>query len=163
MLLAAILQKTTGKPLTDFAREALFDPLGITDFQWTRMAPSGEIAAAAGLRLRPRDMAKIGQLLLDDGVWKGSRIVSKAWLQDSVRPRFLGWESNRYGFFWWSGQTKVGEKKFSWVAGWGYGGQRVFIVPEAGVVVAMNAGLYANDDIAVPVRILQLVLAAVRD
>ena len=83
MLLSAVLQKATGRSLPDFAREALFEPLGVKDFYWTSLKASGELAGHAGLRLRPRDMAKIGQLLLNEGVWNGRRIVSKEWLDES--------------------------------------------------------------------------------
>jgi CubicO group peptidase (beta-lactamase class C family) len=164
MLLSAVLQKVTGKELPDFAREALFEPLGITDFYWTTVAPSGEAAAGAGLRLRPRDMAKVGQLLLNRGVWNGRRVVSTDWLDASVQQLYRGWLGNGYGLHWWIGQSRVGERDFSWIAGWGYGGQRVFVVPEADVVVAINAGLYEADDPFVPLSILEeFVLAAVRD
>ena len=78
-LLGAILQKVTQKNLAELAREALFEPLGITDFEWVKM-PNGEVAAASGLRLRPRDMAKLGQLVLLRGNWKGKQIVSTQWL-----------------------------------------------------------------------------------
>jgi CubicO group peptidase (beta-lactamase class C family) len=74
VLLGAIVQKVTGKLLVDFAREVLFEPLGITDFDWVRM-PNGAIAAASGLRLRSRDMAKFGQLMLSRGKWRGKQIV----------------------------------------------------------------------------------------
>ena len=76
MLLAAVLQKVTGKRLTDFAKEALFDPLGIKEFEWITVQPSDEPAAGGGLRLRPRDMAKIGQLVMNKGEWNGQSVVS---------------------------------------------------------------------------------------
>jgi CubicO group peptidase (beta-lactamase class C family) len=62
--------------------------LGNTDFEWVKM-PYGQIAAASGLRMRSRDMAKIGQLLLSRGEWQGKRIVSAKWLEESLKPRFL--------------------------------------------------------------------------
>jgi CubicO group peptidase (beta-lactamase class C family) len=85
MLLSAILQQATGQPLLDFAREALFEPLGITDVDWFSLTDSGETAAFAGLRLRPRDMARVGQLVLDGGVWNGQRVVSQAWVAEAPR------------------------------------------------------------------------------
>jgi CubicO group peptidase (beta-lactamase class C family) len=62
--------------------------------------PYGEIAAASGLRLRLRDMAKIGQLVLSRGEWKGKRIVSAKWLEESLKPRFLTEPTYHYGYQW---------------------------------------------------------------
>ena len=75
----------TGKWLAEFAREALFEPLGITQFEWLKMPANGEAEAASGLRLRPRDMAKVGKLVLNKGMWNGRRVISEAWIED--RPR----------------------------------------------------------------------------
>jgi CubicO group peptidase (beta-lactamase class C family) len=91
MLLAEVLHRTTGKRLTDFAKEALFDPLDIKEFEWITVEPSGETAADTGLRLRPRDMAKIGQLVLNKGEWKGQSVVSADWIEDALTPRYQGW------------------------------------------------------------------------
>lgn len=83
---------------------------------------------------------------------------------ESVQPLYpVTWNSNRYGFQWWVGKSRVGERTFSWIAGWGLGGQRVFVVPESHLVVAVNAGLYEHDILSIPVGILNDVLAAVRD
>jgi len=144
-LLAGVLQRATGRPLADFAREALFEPLGITAFEWVSMPASGDAAAASGLRLRPRDMAKIGQLMLDKGTWNGRRIVSEAWIEDSTEARFEGWYPHRYGYQWWISQSRIGERDIAWIAGWGLGGQRIYIVPDDDLVVVVTAGLYASD------------------
>nr|WP_246754408.1 serine hydrolase domain-containing protein [Bradyrhizobium diazoefficiens] len=67
-LLGAIIARRSGQSLDKFAREALFGPLDITDFEW-QTYPNGKLSAASGLRLRPRDATKIGQLMLNRGVW----------------------------------------------------------------------------------------------
>jgi len=164
MLLGAVLQKVTGKSLTEFAKDALFDPLGITSFYWTRVSPSGEPSAGAGLRLRPRDMAKIGQLLINKGVWNGHRVVSQEWIDQSTQPRYpVTWNSNRYGFHWWVGSSNAGKRTVQWVAGWGFGGQRVFVIPDLELVVAINAGLYESGaQSIVPLSILGMVLDAIQ-
>jgi len=144
MLLGAILQKVARKSLPDYASEVLFAPLGITAFEWTRVAPSNEPAAGGGLRLRPRDMAKIGQLILNKGLWNGERVVSEQWIKDSIRPLYAGW-GNDHGYQWWTGVSKVGDRSFRWIAAWGLGGQRIFIVPEADLVVAITAGNYGSN------------------
>ena len=91
-----------------------------------------------GLRLRPRDMAKLGQLYLDNGKWQGRQVVSTAWLQESAKPRL----SSSYGYQWWTGLSVVGEKVVERIEARGWGGQRIFIVPSSDLVVVVTAGLY---------------------
>jgi len=67
-LIARLISQGSGQSIVDFARERLFAPLGIYDFEWTADR-RGEPIAASGLRLRPRDLAKIGQLILNGGAW----------------------------------------------------------------------------------------------
>jgi CubicO group peptidase (beta-lactamase class C family) len=142
-LLAAIVENVTGKPLFDFARESLFTPLGITDFEW-RYMPNGQPAAASGLRLRPRDLAKVGQLFLNEGSWNGKQVVSTTWLRESIEPRFTVWTGNRYGYQWWLGRSSVKGRFIDWTAGFGLGGQRLFILPTYDAVVVITAGLYKS-------------------
>ncbi len=141
-LLAGVLQRSTGKWLTDFAREELFEPLGIRQFEWLKMRANGDVAAAYGLRLRPRDMAKIGELVLAKGMWNGRRIVSEAWIAESTRPRTDVAHPLRYGYHWWTDEGEIAGHKISWVAAQGLGGQRIYIVPAFGLVVVITAGLY---------------------
>ena len=166
-LLAGVLQRAAGKWLADFAKEALFEPLGITRFEWMKMPANGEVEAASGLRLRPRDMARIGELVLDKGMWKGRRIVSEGWIQESTRGHMEHIDkvdSLRYGYQWWGDEGKVGDREISWVAAMGFGGQRIYIVPAFGLVVVITAGLYAGssqDQVSFDI-FNQYVLAAIR-
>jgi CubicO group peptidase (beta-lactamase class C family) len=80
-LLGLILKKVAKQPIDQFARQALFEPLGIRHWEWAQFA-NGNPVASAGLRLRPRDLAKIGQLVLDHGTWHGRQIVSADWIRD---------------------------------------------------------------------------------
>jgi CubicO group peptidase (beta-lactamase class C family) len=154
MLLAAVLQKVTGKPWTDFAKEALFDPLGIKEFDWITVKPSNETAAGSGLRLRPRDMAKIGQLVLNKGDWNGQSVVSAGWIEDALTPRYQAWGKG-YGYQWWRGVSDIGGKSYDWIAAWGLGGQRIFIVPDLDLVVAITAGMYQSDPQELPTNIFE--------
>ena len=145
-LLAGVLQKATGEPLAEFAKEALFEPLGITQFVWANSPASGEVLASWGLRLRPRDMAKIGELVLRKGMWNGRRVVSEAWIGESTQARPAGsyatdWNP-LYGYQWWMGNSAVGDHAISWIAGGGLGGQRIYIAPAYDLVVVITAGLY---------------------
>jgi CubicO group peptidase (beta-lactamase class C family) len=147
-LLGNIIERASGKPLDAFAREFLFNPLGVTDFEWKAYAKNGKIAAAAGLRLRPRDAAKIGQLMLSDGVWNGRQVVPPDWTRQSVIPRFqaIGYFGGTlfYGYQWWLGRSLAEGKEVRWIAAFGWGGQRIFVVPELDMVVMMTSGLYGK-------------------
>jgi CubicO group peptidase (beta-lactamase class C family) len=164
-LLAAALAKGTGKRLDDYAREKLFGPLGITDFEWVEMPTSREPAAASGLRLRPRDAAKLGQLMLDDGVWNDKHVLPRGWTGDSMKPRVTGEGVYYYGYQWWLGRTLLSDKSVHWAAGVGFGGQRLYVVPDLDLVVMINAGHYGGPlQGLIPLGILnRVVLPAVKD
>jgi len=144
-LLGDIVQKAAGRPLTAFAKEALFAPLGITDWEW-RQLPKGIPDSAGGLRLRPRDLVKIGQLVLNHGVWHGRRIVSAAWTRQMTAPHSPpGWLSgiaDAYGYLWWLGHASLDNRDIRWVGGIGHGGQRLYVVPSLALVVVVAAGNY---------------------
>lgn len=107
-LLVAIIEQKTGKSFREFAREVLFDPLGITNFEWRGSwywQPKGRTGAAWGLRMRARDLAKIGSLVLHNGVWNNQRIVSSKWIQLSIKRHVKesiqgARGSYGYGFQW---------------------------------------------------------------
>lgn len=141
-LLSAVVRKVAGRPLDEFAREALFEPLGITQVEWTRVR--GDSDAGGGLRLRPRDMAKIGQLVLAGGSWNGRQLVSKAWVDASMTPRLEATGPYFYGYLWWLGRSLVNEREVHWAGALGRGGQSIRIVPELGLVVVVTAGYYQD-------------------
>jgi CubicO group peptidase (beta-lactamase class C family) len=146
-LLGNIVERTSGMPLEAFAREFFFNPLGVNDFEW-KTYKNGKIAAAAGLRLRPRDAAKIGQLLLSDGAWNGRQVIPPDWIMQSVIPRFqaVGYFGGTlfYGYQWWMGRSLSQAKEVRWVAAFGWGGQRIFVIPELDMVVMMTSGLFGR-------------------
>jgi len=84
-LLGRIITKGTGKKLDGFAREALFEPLGIRAFEWIENR-NGDAIAASGLRITPRDLARIGVMILNDGRHEGRQIVPEAWLKTAFKP-----------------------------------------------------------------------------
>ncbi len=146
-LLGAVIERTSGMPLEAFAREFFFNPLGVSDFEW-KTYKNGKIAAAAGLRLRPRDAAKIGQLLLSDGAWNGRQVIPPDWIMQSVIPRFqaVGYFGGTlfYGYQWWMGRSLSQGKEVRWIAAFGWGGQRIFVIPEFDMVVMMTSGLFGR-------------------
>lgn len=145
-LLGNILERVSGKPLEAFAREVLFQPLGISDVEWMNYPKNKKVAPAVGLRLRPRDAAKIGQLVLSRGSWGGKQVVAADWIEQSIKPRFqaIGYFSGLffYGQQWWLGRSISGDTEVKWIAAMGAGGQRIFIVPDRDLVVMTTSGLY---------------------
>ena len=164
-LLAAMLTKTTGQRLDDYARAKLFGPLGITDVEWINLPITAEPAAASGLRLRPRDSAKLGQLLLADGQWNGKQVLPKGWAAESVKPAINGEGLYYYGYQWWLGRAFLRGRDLAWSAGFGYGGQRLYVLPALDLVVMINAGHYGGPlQGAIPFGIFtRLVLPATTD
>lgn len=148
-VLAAVLEASTKTPLRAYADEKLFAPLGITHYEW-RGDLRGMPAAASGLRLRARDMVKLGSLFLHDGRWNGQQIVPAHWVQRSTAASLLlrggrsAYGMHGYGFLWWHTcyQTALGTLEA--ITALGNGQQRIFILPQLDAVVALQAGRYSD-------------------
>jgi CubicO group peptidase (beta-lactamase class C family) len=97
-LLAGVVKVASGKRMDTYLRDEIFAPLGITDFSWT-LDRAGNPHAMSGLQIRARDLAKLGQLMLDGGVWQGKRILSKKWIDESTRAG--QWLNPSCGLLWW--------------------------------------------------------------
>jgi CubicO group peptidase (beta-lactamase class C family) len=141
-LVAAVLRKATGLPVEEFIRVNLFEPLGITRVEWERN--KGEADAGGGLHLRPRDMAKLGQLVLARGRWNDRQVVSKAWIETSTSPKLKATDNQSYGYLWWLGHARLNGRMVHWVGALGRGGQSIRIVPELDLVVVVTAGYYED-------------------
>lgn len=139
----AVVKKAAGKALDQFAKEVLFGPLGIDDWEWGTMV-NGDPGASWGLRLRLRDLAKIGQLVLDRGRWHGQRILPETWISIMTAPQIVR-PKTTYGFLWWLDREQVNGKEVDIISGYGWGGQSISVVPSLGLVVAVNAGIYDFD------------------
>ena len=164
IIISRLLSKATGQPLDTLARDWLFQPLGITDFEWRPIA-SGDPAAASGLRLRPRDTAKLGQLVLGHGAWHGKQLVPADWVAEATAPHIAARDLWFYGYQFWLGRSLVHDHEVEWAQGQGFGGQRLYIVPALDLVVLVHAGLYHSSiQGAVPLMVLnRFVLPAVKE
>jgi CubicO group peptidase (beta-lactamase class C family) len=141
-LVSAVIRKATGRTLDEFARATLFEPMGITGAEWIRV--KGDTDAGGGLRLRPRDMAKIGQLILAGGRWNDRQVVSKAWIDASMTSRMEATGLFFYGYLWWLGRSLLNGREVRWAGALGRGGQSIRIVPELDLVVVVTAGYYQD-------------------
>lgn len=131
-LLATIVEKSTGRDILSFARERLFAPLGITDVAW-KVDRAGNHAGGGGLQMKPRDLARLGELYLRGGVWEGRRIVPEDWVRESVQPRITVSEEARYGYHWWIPADGI-------YAARGFGDQTLWVVPNLEMVIVVTGG-----------------------
>ena len=138
-VMSAIIQKTSGLTLEEYAQHNLFSPLGITDFSW-QSDPQGITNGNNGLTLRPQDMAKLGYLYLHNGQWQGKQIVPAKWVQTSTtkhmetKDKMNAAEDDGYGYYWWI-------NSFGGYSAHGFGGQYIFILPKLDMVVVFTGGL----------------------
>jgi len=135
-LLSAILQESTGTNALVFAREHLFGPLGIHNIYWPS-SPLGITLGWGGMRMKPLDMAKIGFLYLNKGVWEGKQVVSSSWVEASTREHIKsGTLSDGYGYQWWVDED-------GYFMALGYSGQYIVVLPQQDMVVVFTSALHS--------------------
>ncbi|MBT3479681.1 MAG: serine hydrolase [Candidatus Marinimicrobia bacterium] len=135
-VLSYILTASTKESANSFGKKYLFPQLGITDYTWQDDA-YGISNGGFGLNMRLRDMAKLGQLFLQNGKSAGEEIISSGWVNKSsemIVP-FNANKSNGYGYLWW--MRMVNGEKMYYAAG--YGGQYIMVVPTRALVVAITS------------------------
>ncbi|WP_446937000.1 serine hydrolase domain-containing protein [Lysinibacillus fusiformis] len=152
-LLSAILTQSTGKTALAFANEYLFQPIGIKEIPNYPMTgygfddlfgknvkgwvhdPNGLSTGGWGLTMTTRDMARIGSLYMNKGLWNHQRILSKAWIQESIAGN-----SHHYGYLWWLRE----EEDFFSYAAVGDGGNIICCIPSLNTVVAISSLFMVN-------------------
>jgi CubicO group peptidase (beta-lactamase class C family) len=142
ILLGEIIRKSTGMYADKFAEKYFLGPLGISEYDWYRHG-DGTIQTGGGLRLRPRDMAKIGYMMLKNGNWKGKQIVSQKWAQESTKAQVSAGRYG-YGYQWWRGKTIENNQIIDSYWAWGLGGQFIFVFPAMDLVVVFNGKVWKN-------------------
>jgi CubicO group peptidase (beta-lactamase class C family) len=142
-LLGRLIERGANLSLLDFARTHLLSPLGIDASEWAAGA-DGIYSAASGLRLRPHDLAKIGRMILAGGKWQGREIVPSGWLRATFTPRITCFEDVVYGYHWYLRDATDGHgpRRFAM----GNGGQRLILIPERGLSIAILCGGYNQPD-----------------
>ena len=137
-LLSAIIHESTGIQTLAFAKKHLFDPLGIKDIEWGE-SPEGINNGFMGLKLQPKDMAKIGLLFLNKGKWEDQQIISAEWIEESTRPHIDGrWNNEHYGYQWWINQA-------GYYSAVGMFGQTIYVVPEKNLVAVFTSNIEGPD------------------
>jgi CubicO group peptidase (beta-lactamase class C family) len=145
MLVGAIIEETSGKKLSDFAKENLFSPLGIREYYWYT-APNGSTVPMGNLYLSTLDFAKLGQLVINKGRWQGKKIISSTWINEMLTKQLDidDGVANGYGYFWWRATKNVNSKKYGCIYASGNGGNVLFIVPSENLVVCLTSSAYGQ-------------------
>lgn len=135
-LLGAIVQSKTGVRADTYAQRHLFGPLGIRDFHW-KITPTGFPDGEGGLYLEAEQLAKIGLLYLNDGMWGAQRVLPPGWAREATsahaaRINGAGWS---YGYQWWR-PDRAGVEVW---AGMGFGGQYLIVLPAQRIIAVTNA------------------------
>ena len=141
ILLGEIIRDASGSRADDFANEYLFSPLGITDYEWEEL-PNGVLFTSGDMKLRPRDMAKLGDLYLHGGVWRGQQIISGEWVDVSTEFFINASPYWDYGYKWWLFTYEIESEQIESFMAQGWGGQYIIVIPSLDMVIATTAGYY---------------------
>ncbi len=150
LMLAAMIQQATGRTVEDFARENLFGPLGIENWSWP-LVHAGLTNTPTGLGMRRIDMARIGQLMLQQGRWGDLQLLLPGTVADMTRERIAGqgrYEGFSYAYQWWrftDGNPLIeGLARNDVFFAYGYEGQLLLVVPHLELVVVSTASLFGD-------------------
>lgn len=137
-MLSAIVQKVTGETVLDYLQPRLLKPLGIYDAVWG-MSPEGINLGAGGLVIKTEDLAKLGQLYLQGGLWEGEQLIPADWVSDATSKQITNGADNGnwswgYGYQFWRNPAPSGYRAD------GALGQFSFVLPEQDVVLAITGG-----------------------
>lgn len=139
-LISKVIEKKTGLKASEYAREKLFNPLGITDWIWEE-AHDETTYGAFSLFLKPRDLGKIGELLLQNGKYNNQAIVDSSYLLEATSIKVsTNFNSEPYGYYFWILPA------YDAYAALGHGGQFLFVAPQEKLVVVYTAWPYTSDD-----------------
>lgn len=142
VLTGDILDKKVPKGLEDYADKKLFQPLGITNYQW-QFTPQHKPSLAGGLRMRTLDFAKFGQLYKNNGIWNGQNVIDKNWVKKSFTNYFTdNQDFEGYGYLFWRKVYKVGNQNFEAYQSSGNGGNKIIIFTEIPIVIVITAKAY---------------------
>ena len=137
MLLSGIIKQTTGQTTEDYARDKLFEPLGIDTYSWQE-GPHDITNTGWGLFLTPRDMARFGHLYLMNGTWGEQQIIPRSWIDVLDTPASKLNASTGYTYQWWLMDSADAPQPLIPYAE-GYGGQFIFVIPALDMVVVSTA------------------------
>jgi len=142
VILCEIIERSVGIEADKYAKETLFKALGISQYKWSRRK-NNILATGGGLALRARDMAKIGQLYLNEGKWNDQQVLTEDWINASIQPHVSTF-GGRYGYQWWLRRFIVNDRNIHSYYADGRGGQFIFVFPEFELIIVSTAQNYMS-------------------
>lgn len=162
MMLATILERTSGLSLQDYAQKYLFDHLDIKKVEWGHTNRKEVVSAGRRLYMRSRDMARLGLLMLHDGLWKGKQIVPKNWIAELHQTK-TNINNRPYSYWWWQIPFPNNGKPITATVATGNGGQYILCFPEQDMVVVFTGGAFNSPEQQKPFGIVNnYILPALR-
>jgi len=145
-ILGAIIKSKTGMYADEFAEKFLFNPLKINSYNWELLKQGGYPCMAGTLELAPRDMIKIGSIVLTNGKFRNTRIISEDWiLQSTSKKTKTHIPGDNYGYQWWNLNLKSADNNYKAIWANGFGSQFIYIFPEINVVISTTGHNYEGD------------------
>lgn len=146
-LLGAVIENTSKMRLEDFAKKYLFEPLKIKQFFWLK-SPEGRNTGMGNLYLAARDLAKLGQVMLQNGKWNKQQIIPAEYVKNSFEKRFdiskVDPFAHGYGYLWYIAKEEINGKEVNFYYASGNGGNKIFIIPSMNMVVATLSSAYGQ-------------------
>ncbi len=144
VMVGRFIEKLSKQQLVAFARDNLFGPLGIRQYEWKFEPEKQEAAMESQLFLKPRDMLKFGMMYLDNGQWDGRPVIPPGWVRESLAKQTGAGEED-YGYMWWLDEMEAGGKQFMSCSARGSGGQRIYLFPDHELVVVITGGSFDSE------------------
>ncbi|HEX6848716.1 MAG TPA: serine hydrolase [Chitinophagaceae bacterium] len=145
-LLATILERATGMNIEEFTAKNLFEPLEIKHWDWTK-EENGWICACAGLRMRSRDLAKLGMLYFNNGKWKDRQIIPARLMEEAISRHINPDKNSGYGYQFWMWTDTIKGKVVNITEAPGSGGQKIIFNKEKNLLLVITAGNYRNNNL----------------
>jgi CubicO group peptidase (beta-lactamase class C family) len=158
-ILGAVIEKYTGMSLLSFGNMYLFDPLEVSGGLWQKIG-GNLFFASGGVFLRPRELAKIGFLFLNQGYWNGKQILTADWIDDSTTGHIPAMgrtisAAHAYGYQWWLIDFHSGNSTFPCYMAAGWGGQFMLAFPDQEMIIVFTGGNYMTSGSISPFNLVE--------
>ncbi len=158
VLLGEIISQASGMRVDQFARQHLFEPLGIKSAKWSYFKDDQKVDTGGHLYLTSREVAKLGQLVLNQGKWGQQQLVSSNWINLAAREQVRLDDKIAYGFLWWKHRFTVNQTQLEATFAQGNGGQLLFVFPDLQLVAVFTGGNYNSPKANMPFQIVSQVV-----